>query len=116
MFFILEYGIFRNFGIWNIGIYFGIRVKLILGYGIFWTVYFGIWDTAYPPNQASKMVIFFRYQAHTDLETSSTRMVFPCFDEPAFKAVFDFTIARKAGKRTLSNAELNKTFTGCVNI
>ena len=30
------------------GIYFGIRVKLILGHGIFWTVYFGIWDIAYP--------------------------------------------------------------------
>ena len=53
VFFILGYGIFRNFGIWDIGIYFGIRVKLILGYGIFWTVYFGIWDIAYPPNQAS---------------------------------------------------------------
>ena len=53
VFFILGYGIFRNFGIWDIGIYFGIRVKLILGYGIYWTVYFGIWDIAYPPNQAS---------------------------------------------------------------
>ena len=53
MFFILGYGIFRNFGIWDIGIYFGIQVKLILGYGIYWTVYFGIWDIAYPPNQAS---------------------------------------------------------------
>ena len=52
-FFILGYGIFRNFGIWDIGIYFGIRVKLILGYGIYWTVYFRIWDIAYPPNQAS---------------------------------------------------------------
>ena len=51
--FILGYGIFRNFGIWDIGIYFGIRVKLILGYGIFWTVYFWIWDIAYPTNQAS---------------------------------------------------------------
>ena len=37
-FFILGYGIFRNFGIWDIGIYFGIRVKLILGDGIFWRV------------------------------------------------------------------------------
>ena len=51
--FILGYGIFRNFGIWDIGIYFGIRVYLILGYGIFWTVYFGIWDIAYTLNQAS---------------------------------------------------------------
>ena len=33
--FSLGYGIFRNFGIWDIGIYFGIRVKLILGYGIY---------------------------------------------------------------------------------
>ena len=56
MFFILGYGIFRNFGIWDIGIYFGIQVNLILGYGIFWTVYFGIWDIAYPPNQASNMI------------------------------------------------------------
>ena len=53
VFFILGYGIFRNFGIWDIGIYFGIRVKLILGYWIYWTVYFWIWDIAYPPNQAS---------------------------------------------------------------
>ena len=56
VFFILKYGIFRNFGIWDIEIYFGIRVKLILGYGIFWTVYFGIWDIAYPPNQSSKIL------------------------------------------------------------
>ena len=49
----MRLGIFRNFGIWDIGIYFGIRVKLILGYGIFWTVYFGIWYIAYPPNEAS---------------------------------------------------------------
>ena len=48
MVFILGYGIFRNSGIWDIGIYFGIQVKLILGYGIYWTVYFGIWDIAYP--------------------------------------------------------------------
>ena len=41
VFFILGYGIFRNFGIWDTGIYFGIQVKLILGYGIYWTVYFG---------------------------------------------------------------------------
>ena len=47
-FFILGYGILRNFGIWDIGIYFGIRVKLILGYWIFWMVYFGICDIAYP--------------------------------------------------------------------
>ena len=50
---ILGHWIFRNFGIWDIGNYFGIRVKLILGYWIFWTVYFGIWDIAYLPNQAS---------------------------------------------------------------
>ena len=53
VFFVLAYGIFRNFGIWDIGIYFGIQVQLILGYGIFWTVYFGIWDIAYPSSQAS---------------------------------------------------------------
>ena len=42
MFFILDiYGIFRNFGIWDIGIYFGIRVKINFGIrdildGLFW--------------------------------------------------------------------------------
>ena len=46
----------QEFGIWDIRVYFGIRVKLILGYGLFWTVYFGICDIAYPPNQASEMV------------------------------------------------------------
>ena len=56
VFFILGYGIFRNLGIWDIGIYFDLFCdKLILRYGIFWTVYFGIWDIAYPPNQASQM-------------------------------------------------------------
>ena len=54
MFFILGYGIFMNFGIWDIGNYFGIRVKLILGYGIFWTVYFEILDIAYPPKVITK--------------------------------------------------------------
>ena len=34
---------------------FGMQVKLIFGYGIFWTFYFGIWDIAYPPKQASVM-------------------------------------------------------------
>ena len=40
MFFILGYGILRNSGIWDIGIYFGIRVKLIFDMdildGLFW--------------------------------------------------------------------------------
>ena len=57
--FILGYGIFRNFGIWDIGIYFGIRIKLILGYEIYWTVYFGIWDIANPltkPRYPSRLV------------------------------------------------------------
>ena len=45
---------FFYLGLWDIqefldiGIYFWIRVKLILGYGIYWTVYFGIWDIAFP--------------------------------------------------------------------
>ena len=31
----------QDFGIWDIGFYFGIRVKLILGYGIYWTFILG---------------------------------------------------------------------------
>ena len=61
VFFILGYGIFRNFGIWDIGIYLWIQVKLILGYGIFWMVYFGIMDIAYPltkPHNRTFFLIF----------------------------------------------------------
>ena len=48
-FFILGYGIFRDFGIWDIGIYFGIRVKL--GFGIWDTLDGLFWDLGYclPP-------------------------------------------------------------------
>ena len=33
----------------------------ILEYGIIWTVYFGIWDIAYPPNQASSLSAHFAW-------------------------------------------------------
>lgn len=52
------------------------------------------------------------YLAHTDLETSETRRVFPCFDEPAFKAVFDITVARKPGRKALTNGQLDRTIQG----
>ena len=69
--FILGYGIFMNFGIWDIGIYFGIRVKLILGYGIFWIIYFGIRDIAYPPNQASLIKELLRTSMSIDINYES---------------------------------------------
>ena len=51
--------IFVFFYFWDMG-YSGILgygiLEFILGYE-FWTVYFGIWYIAYPPNQASKMAV-----------------------------------------------------------
>ena len=52
--FVLGYGIFRNFGIWDIGIYFGIRVNYFWDMGYFGRFIFGIWDIAYPPNQGKR--------------------------------------------------------------
>ncbi|KAG9332345.1 hypothetical protein JZ751_015352 [Albula glossodonta] len=44
-----------------------------------------------------------RYLASTQLESTVARRVFPCFDEPAMKAVFDFTIIHRKGSTALSN-------------
>ncbi|XP_062245064.1 aminopeptidase Ey-like [Platichthys flesus] len=45
-----------------------------------------------------------RYLAATNLEPTFARTVFPCFDEPELKAVFDITIIHRKGTKALSNA------------
>ncbi len=51
---------------------------------------------------------FVRYVASTQFEVSNARMVFPCFDEPRFKANFTITIIHRDTMRSLSNTEVLK--------
>ncbi len=44
-----------------------------------------------------------RFLATSMLQPTSARKVFPCFDEPALKAVFHITIIHKPGTTALSN-------------
>ncbi|MBF5041092.1 M1 family metallopeptidase [Aggregicoccus sp. 17bor-14] len=44
----------------------------------------------------------------TQLEATYARMVFPCFDAPAFKATFDLSVVADAGDTVISNGKLVK--------
>uniref|UniRef100_UPI0037E79971 alanyl (membrane) aminopeptidase-like b n=1 Tax=Semicossyphus pulcher TaxID=241346 RepID=UPI0037E79971 len=46
-----------------------------------------------------------RFLAATNMEPSETRRVFPCFDEPEMKAVFEVTIIHRRGTTALGNSE-----------
>lgn len=43
------------------------------------------------------------------MQATEARKVFPCFDEPAMKAVFNITIIHRAKTKALSNARSGKT-------
>lgn len=49
-----------------------------------------------------------KYVAVTQFEATDARWCFPCWDEPAIKAVFDITITAPPGKLALSNMVSSK--------
>jgi len=49
-----------------------------------------------------------RQYAVTQFEGTYARMMFPCFDEPAFKATFDLTVMADKGDTAISNGRIAK--------
>lgn len=51
----------------------------------------------------------FRWLATTHFQPIYARRVFPCFDEPYFKAPFEISIARRKNMTVLSNMPIKET-------
>ncbi|XP_060647082.1 LOW QUALITY PROTEIN: aminopeptidase Ey-like [Drosophila nasuta] len=62
------------------------------------------WNAGNSSTRAHKEFLFL-----TQFELNDARFVFPCFDEPAFKASFSFTLGRPSGYNAVSNTRLMET-------
>ncbi|XP_061140166.1 aminopeptidase N-like isoform X1 [Syngnathus typhle] len=63
----------------------------------------GFYRSEYKENGLTKIV------ATTQMQPTDARKAFPCFDEPAMKAVFDITLIHDKGTVALSNGEPKET-------
>lgn len=55
-------------------------------------------------NVLCKCVSTNRFLATSQMQPTDARQVFPCFDEPALKAVFNITIIHRPKSEALSNS------------
>ncbi|XP_064169919.1 alanyl (membrane) aminopeptidase-like b [Anguilla rostrata] len=60
----------------------------------------GLYVSQYQENVDEK-----RFMVASQMQPTDARKVFPCFDEPAMKAVFHITIIHRAGTTALSNSK-----------
>ncbi|KAH8312687.1 hypothetical protein KR044_012175, partial [Drosophila immigrans] len=56
-----------------------------------------------------------KWVMHTQMQRINARLVFPCFDEPAFKAKFEVHIGRPSGLTSISNTKLMETTRDAAN-
>ncbi|XP_049579447.1 aminopeptidase N-like [Syngnathus scovelli] len=63
----------------------------------------GFYRSEYKENGVTKVV------ATTQMQPTDARKAFPCFDEPAMKAIFDITLIHDKGTVALSNGEPKET-------
>ena len=65
---------------------------------------------AYPPSYSlvvsTNFQIHFRYLLTSQMQPTKARKVFPCLDEPGFKAMYDVTVARKDPYTVKTNGAL----------
>ncbi|XP_013400083.2 putative aminopeptidase-2 [Lingula anatina] len=67
----------------------------------------GLYRSQYFSSTRNKTV----HIATTQMQPTDARKAFPCFDEPAFKAVFEVTLWRKDPMKSLSNMPIRRTTT-----
>ncbi|KAM4552982.1 aminopeptidase Ey-like [Fundulus diaphanus] len=59
---------------------------------------------------AENVTVEDRFLAATNLEPTSARKLFPCFDEPDMKAVFDLIVIHRRGTTALANAKEQSSY------